>query len=185
MLKAWLDHCGPLRAKHFQQRAIDRHPDEGDDFRPEAIDFLLENVPPLDVLRRAKHVDSGARPRDEVGDPEAPFRQANVVKVRDPLGYQARLEQQPPESIGRPRKVMARLSRFHARVDADEKHAHARRDSVSQPKVLPRGGRMAHDLWLRAQGGSGLIVHKGLMAHGSARKLEPPYLKPRATYRES
>jgi hypothetical protein len=166
VLKSRLDGGGALGAKHLQQRAINRHADERHDFRPEAIDLLLENVPALDVLRRPERVDSRTRPRHQVRDAQAPFGQPHIVEMGDPLGHQAGVEQQSPEPIGRAREVMAGLRRLHARVDADEQHPHPWGNSISQTKVFPSGLRMAHDLWLMAHGGLWLML-----AHGS--RLEP------------
>jgi hypothetical protein len=173
VLKSGLDDGDALGAKHLQQRAINRHAHERDDFRSEAIDLLLENAPALDVLRRPEHVDSRTGPRHEVRDAQAPFGQPHIVEMRDPLGHQAGVEQQSPEAVGRAREVMAGLRRLHARVDADEQHPHARGNSISQTKVFPSGLKMAHDLWLMAHAMAyGLWL---MLAHGKhARALSRP-----------
>jgi hypothetical protein len=147
VLEARLDHGRAFRAEHLQQCAVDRHADECDDLRPEAIDLLFEHVPALDVLRRTEPVDARARARNQVRHPEAPLRKPHVLAVREPLRHKARFEQQSPEPVGRAGEMMPRLGRLDARIDADQQHAHARRDAISEAKVLPGGSRMlAHDL---------------------------------------
>src|SRR5262249_9082502 len=114
-----------------------RDADERDDVGAKALDLLLQDLPALQVFRRLQIVDSRARARDQVRDAEPPFRQADVVFVRDRFGDEARLVEQPPEAIRRTRKVMSGLGRTHARIDADEQDADARLDAIREPEVGP------------------------------------------------
>jgi hypothetical protein len=91
-LKTGFDHrlgAGRHVAQHPPERPVHRHADEGDNRRPEARDLPFKNPPSLEVLGRTQIVDSRTRPRDQVGHPDAPFREPDVILVRDRLGHDA------------------------------------------------------------------------------------------------
>ena len=87
-----------------KHRAIHRHADHRDHRRLEAEDLPAQLQAAGDVFRRQDGVDPRRRPRHDVGDPVAEFRQPIVVFEGDPLGGEAGLEQQLPESIRGPAK---------------------------------------------------------------------------------
>jgi hypothetical protein len=138
VLEARLDDRRALRAQYLQQGPVNRHPDKRDDLRPEAIDLLLENMPALEILSRPENVDPRTGARHQVRHAEAPLGQPHIVGVRDPLRDKSRIEQQLPEPVGGAGKMMPGLCRLDTRVDSDEQHAYAWRDTILQPKVLPR-----------------------------------------------
>jgi hypothetical protein len=167
VLEARLDDRRTLRAQHLQQRAVNRHPDKRDDLRSEAIDLLLENMPALEILRRPEDVDPRARAGHQVRHAKTPLRQPHIVGIRDPLRDQAGIEQQLPEPIGRAGKMVSGLRRPDTRVDPDEQHAQAWRDTILQPKMLPTRF-MAHDSSLMSYADSWLMTKRP-----EARSLKP------------
>jgi hypothetical protein len=146
-LKTGLDHWCLNVAQDPPQRAVHRHSDERHDLRAKTLDFLLENLPAFLILNGTQVVDAGARPGDQVGHPDAPLRQPDVVLVRDRLGDDACLVQQAPEPVARPGEVMAHRGRHHAGIDPDEDHPHSRPNRVGQSKIRPGGLRIVgHEL---------------------------------------
>jgi hypothetical protein len=79
--------AGLARQQRFY-RAEQRDADKGDDLRFVAPDLLIENLPAFDVLCRREIVDSRARARDQIRDPEPELRQPRVVLIRDRLRHE-------------------------------------------------------------------------------------------------
>jgi hypothetical protein len=104
LLESRLDHRRLRVADHLPQRAVHRDADERDEVGPEAVDLPLENPPPLQVLGGLQVVDARARPRDQVGDAEAPLGQAHVPFVGDRLGHHAGGEEQFQKRFDGPAK---------------------------------------------------------------------------------
>jgi hypothetical protein len=85
LLEARLDQWCLRMTEDLPQRSVHRHTHEGHNLRAESIDFLLEDLPTIQVLLRLQHVDAGTRPRDQVRHADAPLRQPIVVQVRQRL----------------------------------------------------------------------------------------------------
>ncbi len=144
VLKSWFDFRFRLYRRpdsrptrnHLPQRSIHRDAHEGDDRRTKLRDFLFEDAPALDVLRWFERIDPGTWTCDEIRHTDSPLRQANVIFVSHRLRDDAGLVKQAPEAIRRSGKVMPGQRRRHARVDADQEHAHAGLDPVGEPQVL-------------------------------------------------
>jgi hypothetical protein len=144
LLKPRLDLRRVGLPQRLPQRAVHRHADERDDVRLERRDFPLHNPPALDVFRRFQHVNARAWARHQVRHADAPLRQADVVVVRDRLGNDPGLVEQPPEAVRRPGKVMAGERRRHPGIDADEQHAHPRLDAVGEAEMFVDWFRLGH-----------------------------------------
>jgi hypothetical protein len=120
--------AGPPRKDGAKQR----HADEGNDLRLHAADLSSKRARTGDVLIRTQRIDAGRRPRDEVGDPEAPLRQPAIVGVADRLVDEPRFMEELPEAIRVAGEMMAGHRRADAGVDADEEDADRRPDAVAE-----------------------------------------------------
>ena len=123
--------------QHRNNSAIQRNSDECYGVRPVAPDLSIENLPAGHVLFGPQIIDSWTGSRDEIGDAEAPFRQAIVVLVSDQLRHEPRFGQQFPESVGVSRKVMARYRRAHTGIDTDKQDAKFRPYAIAQTELGP------------------------------------------------
>jgi len=147
VLEARLDHRSFDVAQDAPERAVHRHADERDDLRTKPLDLLLENLPALLVLRRVQGVDAWRRPRHQIGHPDAPLGQPDVVLVRDRLGDDAPFIEKAPEAVGRSGEMMPGGGGHDAGVDPDQEQADARPDRVGQSKIGPGGLRIVtHEL---------------------------------------
>ena len=103
------------------------------------MDLAVKHLPSFDVFRWPEVVDSGTRPRNQVGDAEFPYRQTYVVFVREGFRRELRFAQEFPEPIRIPREVVSRYRGPHTGIDPDEKHTQARPDAIFQAQVRPVG----------------------------------------------
>jgi len=126
-----------LTSQQWLDGAKQRDAHERDNLGFVAANLPLERLPAIDVVSRPEVANSWARARDQVGDPEPELRQPDVIEMSDRFAYEAGVGQQLPEPVRVPGEMMSRFRRPDTRVDADEKHAHARRDAVLQAKVGP------------------------------------------------
>jgi len=72
-----------------------------------AFDCGDEPIPAGYIFSRLEHIDSCARPLDDVCQTEAPIRKMPIVLVREWIKHELRLEQEFPEAVRAPGKVMS------------------------------------------------------------------------------
>jgi hypothetical protein len=127
-----------------QNRPPDRHADKRQYFRPELADLFVEDLPALDVLGRLQRIDAGCWPGDQVRDAETKLGEPDIIFIGEQFRNESGVPEQLPEAIRESGKVMARLRRADARVDADEKYTKAGRNAVFQPKSFPGWWQFRH-----------------------------------------
>jgi len=66
-----------------------------------------ESFPPGYIFSRLEHIDPCAGPLDDVCQSEAPIRKTPIVLVREWLWHKLRFEQEFPETVRVPGKMMS------------------------------------------------------------------------------
>ena len=72
-------------------------------------DFSSQARYALSILNRVEDIDPGGTAADDIGEAEAPFREAPILSIGQGLTDQLRFMQEPPKAIRIPGKMMASL----------------------------------------------------------------------------
>lgn len=74
-----------------EEYSIDRDTQEGHDGRPESSDFLFQVGSALSILNRVESIDADGTATDNIGQAQAPFRQALILPIGQGFTDQFRL----------------------------------------------------------------------------------------------
>ena len=72
-------------------------------------DFSSQARYALSILNRVEDIDPGGTAADDIGEAEAPFREAPILSIGQGLTDQLRFMQELPKAIRIPGKMMASL----------------------------------------------------------------------------